>query len=64
MEFLQEQIQDKGLYEGYIEALPFNLNVLAVAYGQVFNIEAYQRRLKFLTCAKTKVTFIQFSYFL
>lgn len=43
------------MYEGITESLPFNLNVLSIAYGQTFNIEAYIRRIETIKDQATKV---------
>ena len=33
------------MFDVYLESVPFSLNTLALAFGEVFYLEAYVRRL-------------------
>lgn len=37
-------VGEKGLYEGFTESIPFVLNPLAIAYGEVVALESFLRR--------------------
>ena len=48
---------DKDMFDVYLNQVPYSLTTLAVAFGEVFYLESYQRRLAHLTCEKTKRVF-------
>jgi hypothetical protein len=48
---------DKDMFDVYLESVPFNLNNLALAFGEVYYIECYQRRIAKCTCPKTGEVF-------
>ena len=45
------------MFDVYLNQVPYSLTTLAVAFGEVFYLESYQRRLAHLTCEKTKKVF-------
>ncbi|CDW77002.1 acyl-coenzyme a oxidase [Stylonychia lemnae] len=54
---MQQQSQQKGMYQAYQESLPFSQNVLSVLFGETFFIEAYLRRISNVKDKETRVIF-------
>ena len=48
---------EKDMFEVYLESVPFNLNTLAMAFGEVYYFETYIKRISLLKCEKTKLVF-------
>jgi hypothetical protein len=38
------------MFDVYLETVPFHLNTLALAFGEVFYLEAYLRRINLCKC--------------
>jgi Acyl-CoA oxidase len=47
------------MFDVYLNEVPFSLSILAMAFGEVFYLEAYLRRLSHLKCEKTKKVFLE-----
>lgn len=50
-------MESKGMYQAYLESLPFSQNVLSVMFGETFFIEAYLRRIESFQDKETKLIF-------
>eukprot|EP00347_Sterkiella_histriomuscorum_P018656 403344680 len=59
---MQQQMQNKGMYQAYLESLPFNQNVLSIMFGETFFIEAYLRRLENFKDQETRQVFEKILY--
>lgn len=45
------------MFEVYLSSVPYLLNTMAIAFGEVFYLEAYQRRITHCSCQQTKLIF-------
>jgi hypothetical protein len=54
---LQKKIGDKGMFEGFTESLTFGFNRASIAYGQIFVIQTFLKRMEEIAHADTKEVF-------
>jgi len=47
------------MFDVYLNQVPYSLSTLALAFGEVFYLEIYQRRISHLKCEKTKRVFLE-----
>ena len=58
MTHFQESLGDgKDMFDVYLQSVPFKLNSMAVAFGEVFFLECYLRRIDHCKCQKTRAVF-------
>jgi hypothetical protein len=50
----------KDMFEVYLESVPFHLTTPAIAFGEVFYLEAFMRRINLCQCAKTRRVYEKF----
>ncbi len=48
------------MFEIYLESVPFHLTTPAIAFGEVFYLEAFMRRVNQCECVKTRRVFEKF----
>lgn len=45
------------MFEAYLESVPFNLNVMAIPFGEIHFIGLYLKRISHLKCSATMEIF-------
>ncbi len=55
--YIQQNVPNKGMYEAYLQSLPFHQNVMSILFGECFFFDAYLRRISHLKDPETKKIF-------
>ena len=55
--FQKSASQGKDMFDVYLESLPLKINPMAIAFGEVYFLECYLRRIDHCKCPKTRAVF-------